>query len=105
MSAKLLCIISNQFLDKNKAHFKQFQMIFNQICQYINSNYQPDEKKNWVVLYKQQQAGQMEKMHIVETDEYHLAKLDNELSTKLDTIELIDHHAFKEGIDVESTSY
>ena len=73
LSAKLLCIISNQFLNKDKVHYKQFQMLFNQICQYINANYQPEEKKNWVILYKQQQGGQMEKMHIVDTDEYHLA--------------------------------
>ena len=47
----------------------------------------------------------MEKMHIVDTTEYHLAKLDAELNTQLDQVELIDMHAFKEGIDVESTSY
>ena len=47
----------------------------------------------------------MEKMHIENTNEYHLAKLDTDLNNKLNQIDLIDLQAFKEGIDVESTSY
>ena len=108
-SAQLLAIISSQYFDKGKTHYKQIDSSITEVCQWVHKQKEQaepaasqDEIQRYLQMFQKFRKGQFPPNDLLQMETMRTPRLILENYAK---IEAQDHYQFLDGIDADSFSY